>query len=192
MSDETAALLREERQISLPLGIVVTEAPGVTRWAARVWRVEAVLPGAAQGAWSVLRRQGERVTWHAATLDLTLYRSDTEAYRVALESAEPRVWVVMRDEGGARPEPFLVTVSAYEAQDYLDSGEELVEAVTMPPALIAWVRDFIARHHVETPFIKRRRDRARIDLSEDGKGDARVRQAADVYRAPGTMKRRLH
>ena len=41
-------------------------------------------------------------------------------------------------------------------------------------------------------FIKRKRDKKRIDLREDGKGDERIRQVADVYRAPASAKRRLH
>ena len=39
---------------------------------------------------------------------------------------------------------------------------------------------------------KAARDKKRIDEKEDGKGDARIRQVADVYRAPATAKRRLH
>ena len=97
----------------------------------------------------------------------------------------------MREEAGSdddRPAVLLVTASPYEAQDYADSGEEIVEKVPMPPGLVAWVRDFVERHHVEEEFVKRKRDRKRIDLVEDGVGDARIHQDADVYRAP---KRRL-
>ena len=37
-----------------------------------------------------------------------------------------------------------------------------------------------------TPITRRerKRDRKRVDLSEDGKGDARIRQTSDVFRAP--------
>ena len=58
----------------------------------------------------------------------------------------------------------------------------------MPPGLVAWVRDFTDAHFHETPFIKRRRDKQRTDRSEPGIGDARIRQTADVYRAPGPQK----
>ena len=37
-------------------------------------------------------------------------------------------------------------------------------------------------------FVKRKRDRKRIDVREDGIGDARIRQTADVYRAPSQTK----
>ena len=42
-------------------------------------------------------------------------------------------------------EVVLATASPYEAQDYTDSGEEIVEKVMMPPGLVAWVRDFVRR-----------------------------------------------
>jgi hypothetical protein len=58
----------------------------------------------------------------------------------------------------------------------------------MPPGLVAWVRDFVEQHHVEEEFVKRKRDRKRVDLVEDGVGDVRIQQDTDVYRAP---KRRL-
>ena len=54
--------------------------------------------------------------------------------------------------------PFLVTASPYEAAAY---SEAIVEAVPMPDGLIAWVQDFVDRHHVDEPFEKRKRDRPR-------------------------------
>ncbi|MEC8196291.1 MAG: DUF3305 domain-containing protein, partial [Pseudomonadota bacterium] len=69
-------------------------------------------------------------------------------------------------------------------QDYADSGEELLELVPMPEGLVAFLRDFVEEHHEEETFVKRRRDKKRIDLEEDGRGDARISQLTDVYRAP--------
>ena len=56
--------------------------------------------------------------------------------------------------------PFLVTACPYEAQDYLDSGEEQVDVVPMPDGVIAFIQDYVERHHVEEPFHKRKRKRA--------------------------------
>lgn len=177
---------------TMPLGIVVRRTPGVTRWARWAWKVVAVLPGAGPADWRELRREADAVEYHAATLTLDLYSSDTEGYQVNLGSTVPGVTVVLRDntEPGARIpwRPAFVTVSAYEGQDYLDSGDGLVELVPMPAGLIAWVQAFVDANHVEEPFIKRKRDRQRVDLVEDGKGDPRVRQLADVYRAPTTRR----
>lgn len=173
---------------SMPIGIVVRKAPGVTRWAKWSWRVVAVLPGAGPAQWRELRREGEVVEYHAATLTLDLWSSDTEAYLVSLSAKTPSLIVVLRETTGLEAkmpfEPVIVTASAYEGQDYLDSGDGLIEAVPMPLGVIGWLRDFVQEHHVEEVFIKRKRDKHRVDLVEDGKGDARIRQLSDVYRAP--------
>lgn len=171
---------------TMPVGIVVRKTPGVTRWAKWSWRVVAVLPGAGPAKWRELRREGEVVEYHAATLNLDLWSSDTEAYLTGLAAKTPSLIVVLRDAPDADIpfEPAIVTASPYEGQDYLDSGEGLIEAVPMPLGMIGWIMDFVQEHHVEEVFIKRKRDKKRVDLTEDGKGDARIRQLSDVFRAP--------
>ena len=169
----------------MPLGIVIRRVPGVTRWTKHVWKAVAVLPGAGAADWKEMRRDGDAVEFHAATLPLELFRTDTEAYLHGLSAKTPSIYVVMRETADERPlEMTLVTASPYEAQDYADTGEELVEKVPMPEGLAAWIRDYVEEHHEDEVFIKRRRDKHRIDLKEDGIGDARIRQTADVYRAP--------
>ncbi len=174
-----------ERSVSMPLGIVLRRTPGVTRWAAYAWQAVAVLPGAPVEQWKELRREGEAVEYHADTLTLELHRAEAEAYRTGLSAARPSVFVVLdRDEGPHGIAPRLVTASPYEAQDYADSGEEQIEAVPMPASLGAWIEAFVARHYVEEPFVKRKRNRKRVDLVETGVGDARIAKAADVYASP--------
>jgi len=175
---------------TLPLGVVVRRAPGVTRWARWIWQAVGVLPGAPQADWRELRREGAVVEYHAATVDLTLWAAETEAYLTALSDHPPSVYVVLRETEAEAPfEVLLATASPYEAQDYADSGEDMVEKVAMPPGLAAWVQRFVNEHHRDEPFIKRQRDSKRTDLVEDGKGDPRIRQTADVYRAPGSLRK---
>ncbi len=175
----------EEKSVSMPLGIVVRRTPGVTRWAAHAWRVVAVLPGAPVEHWKELRREGDAVEYHAATVTLELHRAEAEAYRTGLSAAVPSVFVVLDRTGG---EPGisvrLATASPYEAQDYADTGEEQVEQVAMPAGLLAWVEAFTRRHFAEEVFVKRRRNRERVDRVESGVGDARIAKAADVYASP--------
>ncbi len=173
----------------MPLGIVMRKTPGVTRWAKWSWSVVAVLPGASEADWQLLREENGVSEYHAATLSLILYRTDAEAYMQGLTSEPPSVYVVTRREGGDRPEPLLVTASPFEAQDYADTSEDEVVKVDMPQGLIAWVRDFTLLHFREEEFKKRRRDRTRIDQEEDGVGDARIPQLTDVYRAPAKARK---
>ena len=172
--------------ITLPIGVVIRQSPGVTRWAKYAWKAVAVIPGAGPADWKLLRREGEVADYHAATLTLPLWRTDTEAYRQALTAEPPTIYVVLRrdDAHVSGLSVAFVTASAYEAQDYCDGSEDIVEAVPMPAGLVALVRDFVEVHHVEEVFVKRRRDRVCVDLDEAGIGDPRIRQAADIYRAP--------
>ena len=185
------------RHATLPVGVVVRVTPGRSRWAGWSRKAVAVLPGAGEACWKELRRDGHVAEYHAGTLPLELYRADTEAYRQALSARTPSLFVVMRDGEtgpGGRPDDMelvLVTASPFEAQDYLDSGEEIVEPVSMPPGLIAWIQAFVEIHHRDETFHKRQRDRVRIDIREDGKGDPRIVQATDVYRAPRPLHRRM-
>ena len=180
---------KNTKSISIPLGIVLRRVPGVTHWVNHVWKAVAVLPGAGPADWKELRRDGEAVEFHATTLPLELFRTDTEAYLHGLSAKIPSIYVVMRHSDGDKPlDIVLTTASPYEAQDYADTGEELVEKIPMPDGLIAWIREFVELHHEDEVFVKRRRDKHRVDFTEDGKGDARIRQVSDVYRAPGSKE----
>ncbi len=188
MSEQRAVRAMHPSDVFVPLGIVIRKSPGVTRWARWTWRVVGVLPGAGEADWRELRREGETIEYHAATVRMELWASDTEAYLAALSTAEPSVYVVLREaeDGDAEHEieVLLATASPYEAQDYLDSGEEIVEPVPMPDGLAALVREFVDEHHEDEEFVKRRRDNRKAGDAEDGRGDARIRQITDVYRAP--------
>lgn len=183
---------RTIRTCSLDVGVVLRRAPGVTRWARWSWTVIALLSGAPKAEWRVLREVDGATDFHAATLPLTLYRTDVEAYRVALAMTPPSAFVAMTRNTDALHglSVHAVTASAYEAQDYADGDEEIVEPVAMPDGLVAFVQAFVDAHFVDTPFIKRKRDKAETDLIEDGVGDPRIRQAGDVYRAPVALKPR--
>lgn len=176
----------------LKIGAVVRRSPGVTQWARETWKPVAVIPGAPEAFWKELVREGETVDYHAGTVSMELFRADVEGYLVSLNMATPSVWVIMdRDQTGRSPSGWVVsavTASAHEALDSLDSGESIVEAVPIPESMAAWIKEFIDMHYVDEPFKKRRRDEINVDGSEDGKGDARIRQESDVFRAPSNLK----
>jgi hypothetical protein len=163
------------REISMPLGIVVEKRRIEHRWASHVWRPVAVLPGAGPiDDWRLLKSENGTDTFQVATLPLILHRKETEAYLANLTNEPPSIYVVLRDDSDADPEAPEIravhaTASPYEAQDFLDSGEDIVEPVPMPPGVIAWVREFTERHHVEVAFKKRKRKPATQEEAQFGK-----------------------
>ena len=65
---------------TMPVGIVLKKAPGVTRWVPWNWTATGLLPGAGPAEWHELRREGDTVEYQAATLELELHGAETEAY----------------------------------------------------------------------------------------------------------------
>jgi len=149
----------------LPLGIVVERRQVDHPWMDHSWAVVGVIPGAPardpEGEWTLLRRGEGWAHYHGGTLPLELFRKETEGYKVNLSLDPPRLFVVLRDDedpdSSHEVVPFLVTACPYEAQDYLDSGEDVVETLAMPPEVAAFVQAFVARYHVDEPFRKRKR-----------------------------------
>lgn len=143
------------------LGVVVERRQSDHPWQDHSWRPVAVLPDAAEvAAWRLVAEGPGWRHYHAGTLALELFPRETEAYRINLTSAAPAVYVILRwrETGeGREVEPFHVTASAEEVQDYLDAGSDVIEAVPMPPAVRSWVEDYVARHHQPERFEKRER-----------------------------------
>lgn len=167
----------DAREIRMSLGVVVEKRPATSRWISHTWRPVAVLPGAAPvSEWKLLDRTGGIERYHVATLELELHRKETEAYLVNLSNEVPSIYVVLRspepeDEDPNAPEITAVraTASPFEAQDFLDCGEDIVEPVPMTEGLIAWIQTFIERHHQEVPFKKRKRKDFRHEEPTFGK-----------------------
>lgn len=100
---------------------------------------------------------GPDETWYLGTAELTLHPGDTQHYLDNLSAQRPSVWVALR---GADPEQAaiaLVTCDPYEGGGASDDPALTVEAVALPPALRPVLDAFIAEHHVDMPFKKRKR-----------------------------------
>jgi len=154
--------------VTIPIGVVIAREDIDSKWEDHVWRPIGVLPGAAPvEEWLELQRGEGWVHYHAATVPLELFRKEAEAYKYNLEGREPAIFVILTDEDDDDSDNplgvHLVTVSPYEAADYLDSGELIVEPVEMPPELLALVRDFVDEHHVEEKFKKRKNIKVKPD-----------------------------
>ncbi|MDJ1017295.1 MAG: DUF3305 domain-containing protein [Paracoccaceae bacterium] len=181
-----------EKSLVISMGVVLRRTPGVTRWAKWSWKAVDVIPGAGPANWTVLRDEDGITDFHAGTYPMELHATDVESVRKSLMMRPPSVFVVLDKETSVDNahgiDVHIVTASADLAGDYTDSAEVIVEPVAMPDILVGAIREFCDAHYKETPFKKRKRDRQRVDLVEDGKGDARIRQTADVYRSPAALK----
>jgi hypothetical protein len=162
-----------ERSVRIELGVVVERRRSTSPWQEWSWRPASVFAGAPPlgDEWRELIHGEGWTHYHAANLPLELHRVETEGYRVNLAQRPPRVFVVLRPAGAPHPHayrPLLITASPEQAEAYLGSGDEIVEGVAMPEPVIAWLRAFVDRHHVEEPFIKRKRTHKGAAKGETG------------------------
>jgi hypothetical protein len=106
-----------------------------------------------------LEADAETALFFAGEAVIELHRTETTNYRDNLASAVPALWVVMRPTASDPPYELLaVTADPAEGETFTDAGSNLVEAVPMPSAIVEIIARFIARHHVERPFVRRQRD----------------------------------
>ena len=146
----------------IPVGVVVERRKAASPWIDVVWRPVSVLAGAPEAApWTMLEAKDDRASFYAGAAEIALYRTETAHYRDNLSSGRPSLWVSLRPTGVEPPfEIVAVTADPAEGESFTQAGDDLVEAVPMPPAVHAIVQAFVAEHHVERPFVKRKRERA--------------------------------
>ncbi len=164
----------ENREISIPLGIVVEKRKSAHPWGDWIWKPVAVFMNAPEGiSWVEMIRGKDYVRYHAGTLPLTLHRKETEALQLNLMLDEPELYMVLQAHGNAGSqfpyEPHLVTASSYSAQDFNDTDAYIIEKVAMPEGVAALIQAFVEEHHVEDVFKKRRRDELDVEEVKFGK-----------------------
>lgn len=162
----------ERREIGVVAEWQAVESP----WCDHRWRVTELLPGAAAAApWTLLSSTPSVRRYFAGNAELLLYPLETDTLKHNIEGPHPAVYVFLRATA-AEPGMDLLgaTVCAGEAQAHVDTGSDLVEAVPMPPDILAWVASFVERHHIERAAYRRRRDRSdrapgqRQEMEADG------------------------
>ncbi len=146
---------------SIEIGVVLERRPARSPWLDVIWEAHGVLqePAAAErGAPLGASASGELFYGGAARLEV--HTSDTGYYRDNLESGTPQIWIVLRPQDGGIPEIAKATCDPNEGEGYAGSGWDIVNVVPMPAPIAAALAAFVAAHHVERPFIKRKRDKA--------------------------------
>ncbi len=147
--------------VSIPVGVVVDRIKAESQWIDHIWQPTAVLVGQPDAEpWTLLSGDNDRASYYAGSTSIDLYRSDTGNYRDNL-LGDSKLWVVLTPSESDPPYSlFMVTADPTEGEAQTETGVNLVETVAMPDAVRAVLETFVAEHHVEQTFFKRKRDRA--------------------------------
>jgi hypothetical protein len=147
--------------VSIPVGVVVDRIKAESQWVDYIWQPTSVLVGQPDvQPWTLLSGDNDRASFYAGSTSIDLYRSDTGNYRDNL-LGDSKLWVVLTPTESDPPYSlFMVTADPTEGEAQTETGVNLVEAVAMPDAVRAVLDTFVAEHHVEQTFYKRKRDRA--------------------------------
>jgi len=149
--------------VRFPVAVIMQRTPLVNRWVSERWEPVAIecVPDAAGPAAPVqIAGDGTATCWRFGGYAVELHRSEAEGYFLNMTAPDPKVFVMWRrDDADAVPpvRPETVTVSYNEAARLLDGGEQ-VDAVLMPPEILAWMTPFVAEHYRPEPKRKARRN----------------------------------
>jgi uncharacterized protein DUF3305 len=158
---------------TIPVGVVVERSKAASQWLDYHWGPSAVLTGVPDTPlWTKLSDDGERATFYAGPAEIELHRTETENYRANLATGEPLLWVVLRRTESEPPyKVFAVLADPAEGEAMTEAGNDLVDSVAMPEAVEDAVAAFVAEHHVERQFVKRKRDRANREALAKREGE---------------------
>jgi Protein of unknown function (DUF3305) len=183
------------RVVNIMLGVVAAREAVVSPWQDHIWRAVSVFldPPPLSDGWRELRRGETFVHSHIANLELELHRKETPGYIANLLSGTPSVYVVLR-EGAANggPEPIhahLLTASAHDVEAYGHTPADIIGQVAMPEPLLELLEAFIATHHVDEKFVKRRRQEHHVE-EEHKFGQEPVHEVRERMRAWQQDKRK--
>jgi uncharacterized protein DUF3305 len=148
--------------VQIPVGVVVERHKATSPWLDFVCRPVSVLAGVPAAApWTVIAAEANVTTFYAGEAAIELHRTETANYRDNLASGSPLLWVVLRPTTAeAGFDLLMVTADPAEGEAMTGAGNDLVDTVPMPDSIRDTVARFIAEHHVERAFFKRKRDRS--------------------------------
>ena len=146
--------------VRIPVGVIAERRKAMSPWLETVWRPAAVLMGVPGTApWTMLAAAENTATFYVGAAEIELYRTETDHYRSNLDSGAPSVWIALRPTGSQPPfDLFAVTADPAEGESFTQAGDDLVDAVPMPPAVREILEAFVAEHHIEQPNYRRKRD----------------------------------
>src|SRR6266403_6109013 len=170
--------MRSTALATIAVGVVVERRKARSPWLDFLWRPVSVLVGTPSAVpWTRIGEEGNATMFYAGEAAIELHRTETANYRQNLSSETPALWVVLRPTpaNAASPAFDILTVTAdpSEGEALTDAGNDLVATVPMPITVIEAIDGFIAEHHVDRPFQKRKRDRTEPQTSGHRGADRR-------------------
>jgi len=171
-SIEPAMAAIDRREVS----VILERKPSGHPWLDEEWRVAGISHDiGSPGGWTLLYASESIRRFLSEPFPIQLHGTETEAYLFNLASARPSVFVLLDaldiSPASEQVVPFTVkavSVNPYEAQDYADSADDLLHRVELEGDLRAWVAKFTDKHHVESKFVKRKRQPVRPELHTFG------------------------
>jgi hypothetical protein len=161
--------------VTIPVGVVVDRIKADSKWIDYIWQPTGVLVGQPDAKpWTLLSGDNNRASFYAGSASIELHSSDASNYRDNL-MGDSKLWIVLTPAESDPPYAlFKVTADPTEGEGQTETGVNLVEAVAMPDAVRDVLEHFVAEHHVEQTFYKRKRDRANPEAlgrrSQSGQG----------------------
>lgn len=149
-------------QMHFPVGIIVEKRKSTNPWIDHTWSLVAALPGLPEAApMTLIERQEGAERYYLGAANVLFSSSETAHYRDNLATGAPRLWVICRRE--PIDDSLIlhqVTADPSEGEAGTEAGGDFVESVAMAPEIAAALATFVAEHHVERIFFKRKRDAA--------------------------------
>ena len=196
MDDQITA---STRHVLYAVRVIVERQPLDNPWISHKWAVHDLIPldiSAGLGALpsgdiilQPLHADSSELDLYMADIRIDLHHAEAEAYAENLQSSDPAIYVVLRrtedmdtdeeedietGQACADVRLFDVSLSPYNIQDYEDCGEDQIEKLPLQGPIAQFVESFVEQHFTPEVFVKRKRDKARIDADTQRGGDARL------------------
>ena len=196
MDDQISA---STRHVLYAVRVIAERQPLDNPWVSHKWAVHDLIPldiSAGLGALpsgditlQPLHADSSELDLYMADIRIDLHHAEAEAYAENLQSSDPAIYVVLRrtedvdtdeEEDSKKVQAcadvrlFDVSLSPYNIQDYEDCGEDQIEKLPLQGPIAQFVEAFVEQHFTPEVFVKRKRDKARIDADTQRGGDARL------------------
>ena len=183
---------------SIHLSLVFERTASSHPWLDWEWMVCGMMPVAETDinlAPRLLERSDTMSRWLGEPSRLDLHRTDLDAYVYNLTSPQPSVYSVAHEleepvADGLIWKTHLVTMSSYEAEEYMSGDDALIGKLVMPQDVREWLEAFVALHYKDSTFKKRRRDK--LDIEEHKFGQESLVELRRRMLASGKPEGELH